>query len=308
MRPNPGPGKLIVLEGLDGAGTTTQSRLLGERLGRRGPVDVTWEPSERPAGRLIRAALKGEVTIDLRALALLFAADRLDHVYGPGGMVERLRRGENVVCDRYYLSSLAYQTLDAPFSWVYSINSRALRPDLTLFLEVPVPTCLERIGARQGGRQELFEREEALQRVRQSYYRAIRYLGCREAFQVVDGRLPIPDLADLLWARVQALWDPCLVTAPAAQRRLVRREGLAGFADLQRLLWTEPGLFPRGLRRTAGGLELEVDTLTSRRPLRVRLLPAPVVVTAPPGEAGAEGGAALLERLVEESRWSAAHG
>ncbi len=308
MRPNPGPGKLIVLEGLDGAGTTTQSRLLGERLGRHGPVEVTWEPADRPAGRLIRAILKGEVRTDLCALALLFAADRLDHIYGPGGMAEKLRRGQNVVCDRYYLSSLAYQTLDAPFSWVYAINSRALRPDLTLFLEVPVSTCLERIGLRQGRRQELFEREEALRRVRDSYYRAIRRLVRGEAFQVVDGSLPIPDLADLLGARVEALWDPGLVTAPGAQRRLARQAGLAGFADLQRRLWAEPGLCPRGLRRTAGGLELEVDTPSGREPLRLRLLPGPVAVAAPPGEAEAERGAALLERLAAEALQGAAHG
>jgi dTMP kinase len=178
---------------------------LGERLAARGPAWVTWQPSDRPAGLLIRRILQGEVVTDPRALALLFAADRLDHLYGPGGIAERLRRGVNVVCDRYYLSSLAYQTLDASFTWVHSINSRALRPDLTVFLEVPVQTCLERISTRQGERKELFEREEALQRVRESYYRAIRYLGKREWIQVVDGCVPIPHVADLVWDQVQAL-------------------------------------------------------------------------------------------------------
>ena len=205
MKPNPGPGRFIVLEGLDGAGTTTQAHLLGERLAARGPVWVTWQPSDRPAGLLIRRILKGEVVTDPRALALLFAADRLDHVYGPGGIAEHLSRGENVVCDRYYLSSLAYQTLDASFTWVHSINSQAMRPDLTVFLEVPVLVCLERIGARQGERKELFEREEALQRVRESYYRAMHQLSKREVIQVVDGCVPIPHVADLVWSLVQAV-------------------------------------------------------------------------------------------------------
>lgn len=204
MRPNPGPGKFIVLEGLDGAGTTTQARLLGERLAERGPVWVTWEPSERPAGSLIRRILAGEAVTDPRALALLFAADRLDHLYGPGGMAEHLFRGVSVVCDRYYISSLAYQTLDAPFSWVYRINSRALRPDLTIFLEVPVAECLRRIGNRQGERQELFEREEALRRVRDSYYRAMERLGRRETIRVVDGSPAIPRVAQAVWAEVEA--------------------------------------------------------------------------------------------------------
>jgi len=206
MKANPGPGKFVVLEGLDGAGTTTQTRLLGERLAQRGTVWTTWEPSDRPAGLLIRRILKGELVTDPRALALLYAADRLDHVYGLGGIAEHLRRGEAVVCDRFYLSSLAYQTLDASFSWVHTINSRALRPDLTVFLEVPVQTCLQRIGTRQGERKELFEREEALQRVRDSYYRAMKRLSSREVIQVVDGGRPIPEVAGQVWDRVQALF------------------------------------------------------------------------------------------------------
>ena len=207
MKPNPGPGKFLVLEGLDGAGTTTQAHLLGKRLETRGAVWVTWEPSDRPAGLLIRRVLKGEIVTDPRALALLFAADRLDHIYGPGGVVERLRQGVNVVCDRYYLSSLAYQTLDASFTWVRGINSRALRPDLTLFLEVSVDTCLERIGARQGARKELFEREEALQRVRASYYRAMHVLGRRETIQVLDGSRSIAAVADAVWEKALGLLE-----------------------------------------------------------------------------------------------------
>ena len=69
MQPNPGPGKLIVIEGLDGAGTTTQARLLGERLAQRGPVRVTWQPSERPAGLLIRR-LQGRPVLWVRRATL----------------------------------------------------------------------------------------------------------------------------------------------------------------------------------------------------------------------------------------------
>lgn len=208
MKANPGPGKFIVLEGLDGAGTTTQARLLEKRLSACGPVWATWEPSERPAGRLIRRILAGEETFDPRALALLFAADRLDHLYSPDGILERLRRGIHVICDRYYLSSLAYQTLDAPFSWVYAINSRALRPDLTVFLEVPVAECLARIGVRQGERKELFERQEALERVRARYYRAIAYLRRQERIAIVDGRPRAEEVAKVVWEAVQMLLGP----------------------------------------------------------------------------------------------------
>ncbi len=208
MKANPGPGKFIVLEGLDGSGTTTQAHLLGRRLAAWGPVWATCEPSEGPAGRLIRRILAGEEICDPRALALLFAADRLNHLYGPDGILEHLRRGVHVVCDRYYLSSLAYQTLEAPFSWVYAINSRALRPDLTVFLEVPVAECLARIGIRQGERKELFERQEALEDVRARYYRAIARLHRRERIAIVDGRPGVEEVAETVWEAVQTLLGP----------------------------------------------------------------------------------------------------
>jgi len=207
MKRNPGSGKFIVIEGLDGAGTTTQAHLLGKRLEAHGSVWVTWEPSDRPVGLLIRRMLKREDSTDPRALALLFAADRLDHLYGYDGIQAYLERGEHVVCDRYYLSSLAYQTLDASFTWVHSINNRALRPDMTLFLEAPVVTCLERIGVRQGERKELFEQEEALERVRKSYYRAMRTLGKRETIRIIDGCQSISRVAELVWDEVLMLFD-----------------------------------------------------------------------------------------------------
>ena len=166
---------------------------------------MTWQPSDRPAGLLIRRMLSGNLATDPRALALLFAADRLDHLYGPEGILAHLRRGGSVICDRYYLSSLAYQTLDASFSWVFQINSRALYPDLKIFLEVPVDECLRRIGDRQGERKELFERHEALERVRASYHRAIARLARREIIQVVDGSGSVDEVAAQVWQRVAVL-------------------------------------------------------------------------------------------------------
>lgn len=281
MRPNPGPGKLIVIEGLDGAGTTTQAHRLGEWLRERVPAWVTCEPTDGPAGRLIRQVLKGEIPTDPRALALLFAADRLHHLYGPEGILGRIRDGVWVVCDRYYLSSLAYQTLDAPFSWVYQINSRALLPDLTIFLQVPVETCLERIGNRQGTRQEMFERKEALERVRASYRRAIERLQPHEAIQVVDGTLSIEGVGLLVQSRVESLFELGLAVSPRAQRRLARRRGLPCLLAFQRALWQEEDLFLRGVRWGEAGLEVEVVTPQSPEPLCVRLgrgCHAPVLV------------------------------
>src|SRR4051794_39709628 len=108
-------GRFIVIEGLDGAGTTTQTERLATRLREEGHrVLTTREPSDGPVGMLLRQALTGRLTLPGahapladETLALLFAADRTDHL---ASRVEpALGRGEVVLCDRYVLSSLAYQ-------------------------------------------------------------------------------------------------------------------------------------------------------------------------------------------------------
>jgi dTMP kinase len=140
-------GGFYVLEGLDGAGTTTQSRLLEKHLRDRGlEVSLTREPTDHPIGRLIREALSGhlkspgkmgEITLSEAALCLLFAADRIEHTRE----IETLReRGNHVVCDRYILSSIAYQSLDpliAP-ERVVEVNRGIAVPDVTFMLDVPV--------------------------------------------------------------------------------------------------------------------------------------------------------------------------
>jgi dTMP kinase len=105
-------GRFLVLEGLDGAGTTTQARLLADRLRRGGRrAHLTAEPSGGPVGALLRQVLTRRIGggegegFDAGALALLFAADRLDH--WSAEIDPRLAGGEDVVSDRYALSSLA---------------------------------------------------------------------------------------------------------------------------------------------------------------------------------------------------------
>ena len=110
------PGKLIVLEGIDGSGTTTQARLLCEWLAGRGvAVHLTREPSDGPVGRLIREILHGaHAPVAGDTMALLFAADRVDHLSRE--VLPALDRGTHVVTDRYYHSSLAYQAIDEAYA------------------------------------------------------------------------------------------------------------------------------------------------------------------------------------------------
>ncbi|MCC6752305.1 MAG: dTMP kinase [Deltaproteobacteria bacterium] len=164
----PPRGRLIALEGLDGAGTTTQARLLVERLVAAGlPAYLTREPTDGPIGRLAREALRGGAGGVSRAtLALLFAADRLDHLARE--IQPQLEAGIHVVSDRYVYSSLAYQSLDLDPAWVAELNRHAPDADLTVWLDV-VPEVAQTRLAQRGGPREIFDPMEQQRRVAASY-------------------------------------------------------------------------------------------------------------------------------------------
>ena len=149
-------GKLIAIEGIDGAGTTTQARMLGEWMNANDlPSHVTCEPSDGPVGQLLREILRHRIQqMDAAAIALLFAADRLHHVRAE--ISPNIQRGYHVVSDRYVYSSGAYQSVELDRSWVASINSRASEPDLTIYLRVTPELAMERRDSR-GSAAELFE-------------------------------------------------------------------------------------------------------------------------------------------------------
>ena len=161
------PSLLIAVEGLDGAGTTTLVRALGDRLGQSGQAcRLTAEPSRGPIGLMIRQALAGEIEFDEPTLALLFAADRLDHLARK--IKPALEQGVPIITDRYNWSSLAYQSISLAPDWVAAINRQARPADLTLFLDASVETCLDRLG-RRGGAAERYEKKSVLDRVRAGY-------------------------------------------------------------------------------------------------------------------------------------------
>jgi dTMP kinase len=204
-------GRLVVLEGLDGAGTTTQSRLLAAGLRARGrPVHLTAEPSGGPVGALLRQVLAGRVAgagggpFDPGALALLFAADRLDHWQSELG--PRLAAGEDVISDRYTLSSLAYQSLTTgDGAWVEAQNARAPVPDLTILLRVRPAVAVRRRFAESGSR-ELFEVPAFQRRVARSYLRwAARLRRQGQRVVEVDGEQPVEAVAAAVLALVEGL-------------------------------------------------------------------------------------------------------
>ncbi|HET9955352.1 MAG TPA: dTMP kinase [Polyangiaceae bacterium] len=175
--PSRRPGRFIVVEGIDGAGTTTQARHVAERLRGLGKdVIATFEPSEGPVGVMIRAALEGRGRgFDWATLALLFAADRLDHL--AANVQPHILSGTWVISDRYTLSSLVYQSVTAPpevpdaLEWVRGLNRSARLPDLTLVLDVPSAVAHER-REKRGAPEELFDAASLQERLAQAYARA----------------------------------------------------------------------------------------------------------------------------------------
>jgi dTMP kinase len=204
-------GRFVVVEGLDGAGTTTQARLLGERLRVAGrAVHVTAEPSGGPVGSLIRQVLQKRVGggpgqgFDPRALALLFAADRLDHLAVE--VAPRLAEGIDVISDRYTLSSLAYQGLTTgDLEWVDDVNREAMAPDLTIFLRVRPGLALGRRRAAATP-PELYEVAAFQRKVARAYEEAIALLRRHgQQVEVLDGSAPVEVVAGRVAGLVQRL-------------------------------------------------------------------------------------------------------
>jgi dTMP kinase len=206
-----GRGRFLVLEGLDGAGTTTQASRLCAWLSARGrTVHLTSEPSRGPLGTGIRQVLSGRLRgagggeFDPGALALLFAADRLDH--WESEIRPRLAKGQDVVSDRYVLSSLAYQAVaTGDAAWVAAINARAPAPDLTLFLRVRPSVALRRRYAATAER-EIFEVPEFQRRVHRAYGRALgRLVDAGERVAVLDGERTVERVAAEVARAVESL-------------------------------------------------------------------------------------------------------
>jgi len=191
----------IVIEGTDGSGVSTQAELLEKKLRDEGrEVYLTKEPTDGPSGAMIRLALAGRLvrqkdalvsqSFEARTLALLFAADRMDHL--SNDIIPKLDIGVLVISDRYYLSSYAYQGIEVySIEWLQAINSHCLRPDLTIFLDVDAAICYKRMQRRRW-HVELFEEQQKIEEVRRSYLKAIQYLTRQgENIVVVNGNQPI---------------------------------------------------------------------------------------------------------------------
>jgi len=198
-------GRLIVLEGIDGSGTTTQTERLVEHLRRRGRTAVsTREPSAGPVGRLLREVLLGhhrisrDVSLDGRTMALLFAADRFDHLQREVEPI--LAAGNDVVSDRYLMSSLAYQAEEADREWVALLARGVRPPDLTILLDIPIEVAARR-RLLAGRPEERYDADSYLGRVADNYRRLAR---ADASAVILDGSAAREDVAAAVVAAVEA--------------------------------------------------------------------------------------------------------
>ena len=207
------PGRFVVLAGIDGSGTTTQVARLAERLrSMRILVRATREPSDGPVGTLVRQVLTGRVVNPggrapgWATMALLFAADRMDHVESEIEPV--LLQGGVVLSDRYDASSLAYQSVSSgaevreAVEWIRSLNRYVRRPDLTIVLDLPPDEAAERRQYR-GEAAQLYEQNE-VQRALAAFYRDLAKHMPNDRVVLVDASGSVDEVHARIWAAYEA--------------------------------------------------------------------------------------------------------
>ena len=160
-------GVLVNLEGIDGCGKSTQSKLLLEKLEGEGEkVIILKEPTKRPHGQKLWDVLHGKRKASNEEILELFVLDRKQHVEEK--IQPALDDGTVVLMDRYYYSSMAYQVAGGiDVEEIREKHVFAPRPDVVLIFDLPVSVALERVKGHSDA--DEFEKEEHLEKVREAY-------------------------------------------------------------------------------------------------------------------------------------------
>lgn len=185
-------GLFIVIEGVDGSGKTTQSELLSaylRGLGRK--VHHTAEPTATGLGGMVRDGLGAEHPRTSDELAAMFLADRVAHnVSQKSGIRQYVEGGTDVVCDRYYYSSIAYQGVGGSLEWVADMNLNCLsimKPDICIFIDLDPEKCLEHIRAGRSHFEIYEENAAVISETRRRYGIVFDMLAGRDNIVIVDG-------------------------------------------------------------------------------------------------------------------------
>ena len=159
----------IVFEGIDGSGTSTQLKLLKQN---NPDFEITAEPTSTETGKFLRRMLCGEFKVDEKTNAYLFAADRCQHLYGEGGIIELTKKGKIVVSDRYFFSSMAYQSATCGIELPALLNSPFPLPQILFYFVIDPEISLSRVNSRND-KKEIYEKIELQRKIADMYEKVI---------------------------------------------------------------------------------------------------------------------------------------
>lgn len=189
----------IVFEGIDGAGTSTQIKKLVDSNPEK--YFATAEPTKGETGKFLRRMLGGEFHVDEKTNAYLFAADRCEHIYGKGGVIETINSGKTVVSDRYFFSSMCYQSISCGEELPKMLNSQFPLPEILFFFDINPEISLARVNSRNE-KKEIYEKIDLQKKIAAQYEKIIsEYEKMHDSGMKIiriDATLGIEEISDLI--------------------------------------------------------------------------------------------------------------
>ncbi|MBR6421229.1 dTMP kinase [bacterium] len=195
----------IAVEGIDGSGKSTTIREIKRYLESKGEaVYLTAEPTTLATGKIVRNFLSetnSDTPLIHEMLALAFAADRINHLREE--IWPALRKKQTVITDRYFFSSVAYQSLNVSYEWVKGINRFATLPDVLVFIDVSVDKAVERLTKFRTST-EIYEKRDLLQQIDRNYREVIKEFEDNLKVIYLNGNLDI----DKIYGDVEEKFAP----------------------------------------------------------------------------------------------------
>lgn len=201
----------VVFEGIDGTGTTTQIQLLHKKFNDKSkgfsPAVCTFEPTKGEIGQLIRKGLSGNPSFEPETMARLFSADRNEHLYGSGGIIELLDKGKVVICDRYIFSSLAYQSTAGDKQLTIELNAHFPLPEYLFYFNIDADYAMDRVEKRSHSL-EIYEKREFQKKVLHEYTAILENFSKKEPKMniiYIDATEPIETISEKIWSIISFL-------------------------------------------------------------------------------------------------------
>ncbi len=197
----------IVFEGIDGSGTSTQLQKLVQKMPQL--LLPTCEPTTNETGKFLRQVLNGNIKLDEKTNAFLFAADRCEHLYGKNGVIESINNGKIVVSDRYFFSSLAYQSASLGDELPKLLNSTFPLPQLLFFFEIDPNISIQRVNSRNE-KKEIYEKLETQIKIASLYLKIINdYESNNNEMKIikVDASKSIEEIEAFIWNSVKNFYN-----------------------------------------------------------------------------------------------------